>query len=257
MIPKAEVRRRARSLGVQESYILRDYVLNHVLVSISQSFSELVFRGETALARVYWPDFRLSEDLDFIAEDQVENLEAGLESSIADASNRMERSLKFQFGRPKGGWSRSTVESEYGELLIDINLNEKPNLPLEEESLNLPYSDLEDGAGIRCLSVAEMLGNKWFMLDERREPRDLYDLWAAFTKFGIDFETVDRGHRAKYGYPPLRESLGVAKQLRDKWESRLNHQLSNLPPLDDVVADVEAIFDSWEASSQMDNTEPA
>lgn len=245
MIPPAEVRRRARSLGIQEAYILRDYVLNHVLVSISQSLSELIFRGGTALARVYWPDFRLSDDLDFIAKGQVNNLEARLDSAVADSSKRIQRSLKFQFGSPRGGWSRSTVESEFGELLLDINLQEKAYLPVEEMVLNLPYSDLDEEVRIGCLSIPEILGNKWFMLDDRREPRDLYDLWAALSQFGVTFEEIDRGHRAKYGYPPLRESLKTARQLQDKWESRLRYQLPNLPSLDEVISDLDAIFESW------------
>lgn len=253
MIPQAEVRRRARSLGIQEAYILRDYVLNHVLVSVSQSFPELVFRGGTALARVNWPDFRLSEDLDFISQGQVDNLEARLESTVADSSKRIERSLKFQFGPPRGAWSRSTVESEFGELLLDINSQEKAYLPVEERKINLPYSDLDDQVRIRCISVAEILGNKWFMLDDRREPRDLYDLWAGLTQFRVPFEEVVRGHRAKYGHPPLRDSLRAAKQLQDKWETRMRHQLSNLPSLDEVLGDVEAIFESWTASSQRDS----
>lgn len=248
MIPQLEVRRRARSLGVQEAYVLRDYVLNHVLVSVSASFPDLNFRGGTALARVYWPDFRLSEDLDFISEGHVESLEARLESTVTESSKRMGRSLKFQFGPPKEGWSRSMIKSEYGELLLDINMEERVHLPVEEHEINLPYSDLSDEIRIRCISVGEILGNKWFMLHDRREPRDLYDLWAAFTKYDVGFDIVDRGHRAKYGYPPLRDSVIAAKQLQDVWETRLRHQLADLPPLNVVLDDVEAVFESWNAA---------
>lgn len=253
MIPQAEIRRRARSRGLQESHILRDYVLNHVLVNISQSFPELVFRGGTALARVYWPDFRLSEDLDFIAEDRVDNLETRLNASVAESSKRIDRRLAFRFGPAKGGWSRSTVESEFGELVLDINLNERAYLPVVEKALNLQYSDLNQEVPVRCLSISEILGNKWFMLEDRREPRDLYDLWAALTKFGVPFEMVDRGHRAKYTYPPSREALKAARQLQEQWETRLRHQLANLPSLDEVVTEVEAIFESWATSSQSDS----
>ncbi|MGH2773461.1 MAG: nucleotidyl transferase AbiEii/AbiGii toxin family protein [Actinomycetota bacterium] len=219
---------------------------------VSKSFSELIFRGGTALARVYWPDFRLSEDLDFISQGQIDNLEARLELTVAESSKRIERSLKLLFGPPKGGWSRSAVESEFGELLIDINLQEKAFLPVEEEKIHLPYSDLDDEVRVRCISVAEILGNKWFMLDDRREPRDLYDLWAALTRFGVSFEEVVRGHQAKYGYPPLRASMNAAKQLQEEWETRLHPQLSDLPSLDKVISDVESIFESWDASSKRD-----
>lgn len=250
MIPQAEIRRRARSLGIQEAHILRDYVLNHVLVGVSQEFPELVFRGGTALARVYWPDYRLSEDLDFIAEGRVLDLEDRLESAVAKSSDRLERSLNLKFGPSKKGWSRSTIESEFGEMLLDLNLEERTYLPVEEEALNLPYSDLDESVTIRAVSIPEILGNKWFMLKDRGEPRDLYDLWAGFTKFDVSFEAVERGHRAKYGFPPLLEGLKAARGFEEKWETRLRHQLSNLPSLDEVVSNMQAIFDSWASSSR-------
>lgn len=254
MIPQAEIAKRARSLGIQKPYILRDYVLNHVLMSVSQSFPEFAFRGGTALARVYWPDFRLSEDLDFITESGVSDLKDRLESAIANSANRIERSLNFQFGTPKDDWSRSTVESEFGEMLLDVNLHERSYVPVEEETVNLPYSDLQDAVKIRAVSVAEILGNKWFMLEDRGEPRDLYDLWTGLTKFGVPFETIETGHRARYGCPPARAGLRACRrpQFQDRWETRLRHQLPDLPSLDEVVNEVEAIFDSWASSLRDD-----
>lgn len=145
MIPQSEIRRRSRSLGVQETHILGDYALNHVLVSVSHSFPELIFRGGTALARVYWPDFRLSEDLDFIAEAEVADLQERLESSINDASKRINRPLDFRFGGPKDDRSRSTVASEFGEFLIDINLLEKAYLPVEDEVPLSPAARVFEG----------------------------------------------------------------------------------------------------------------
>jgi predicted nucleotidyltransferase component of viral defense system len=68
MIRDVEMRHRARRLGVDVDFIRKDYVLNHVLAAVAESDNDITFRGGTALARVYWPDFRLSEDLDFLFE---------------------------------------------------------------------------------------------------------------------------------------------------------------------------------------------
>jgi predicted nucleotidyltransferase component of viral defense system len=68
MIRDIEVRNRARRLGVDAGLIRKDHVLNHVLAGIAADPGDLVFRGGTALSRVYRPDFRISEDLDFITE---------------------------------------------------------------------------------------------------------------------------------------------------------------------------------------------
>ena len=75
MISSAERQRRARALGVQEASIDRDFVLACLLAAHAENPDPFVFRGGTALARVYWVDFRLSEDIDLVAANGVPNLE--------------------------------------------------------------------------------------------------------------------------------------------------------------------------------------
>ncbi|MGZ8641922.1 MAG: nucleotidyl transferase AbiEii/AbiGii toxin family protein [Actinomycetota bacterium] len=75
MISSAERRTRARALGVQEASIDRDFVLACLLAAHAENPDPFVFRGGTALARVYWVDFRLSEDIDLIASEAVPDLE--------------------------------------------------------------------------------------------------------------------------------------------------------------------------------------
>jgi len=125
LIDRAEIRARARHLGLDESHIENDYVLCHVLVAMSESFPELVFRGGTALARIYRPDYRLSEDLDFTSHDVVTGLEDRLRGAIEVARERMTLSLELEFGRPREGWSRSTVEWDDHGLLLDVNMDVK------------------------------------------------------------------------------------------------------------------------------------
>lgn len=227
-----------------------DYVLNHVLAAIAKTFPEFIFRGGTALARVYWPDFRLSEDLDFITDQLVADLGGRLDSAIQIASKRIERDLHLDFRNLKQGWSRSMVQSEFGELIIDVNVGESAQLETENHTIDSPYSDLDDAElHIRCLALAEILANKWYMLEDRREPRDLYDLWAGVVIFGVPFELIAEAHRAKYGFPPLHHSLGTARKLSDSWGTRLAHQVADLPPFGDVLRDVQKIFDAWAQSS--------
>lgn len=250
MISRSELKRRASKLNLQERHVVQDYVLNHVLCGIAENIEELTFRGGTALARIYWPDFRLSEDLDFIAEYGIEDLEARLRKSVGVASVRIDRSLVLSFTGQRDGRWRSKVVSEFGDLLLDINLGERPSLLAQPEPIDTPYSDLQGTQHrIRCLALGEILGNKWFMLDDRREPRDLYDLWAATSRFHVPFEAIAHGHKAKYGYPPIGQNLQSAMRLSGLWEERLAHQLGSLPPFQSVVDDVQLAFDAWQQSS--------
>jgi predicted nucleotidyltransferase component of viral defense system len=102
MIDDAEIWRRASTLGVQQDHVERDYVLNHLLAHVSADSGTLVFRGGTALARVYWPDFRLSEDLDFITPGSGDDIERVERDAVHRARVSTGIELNLEFG-PLGG----------------------------------------------------------------------------------------------------------------------------------------------------------
>lgn len=67
MIRNAEITKLAHQEGVGARVIEKDYVLSWLLAAIAESElrNQLVFKGGTALKRMYYPDYRFSEDLDF------------------------------------------------------------------------------------------------------------------------------------------------------------------------------------------------
>lgn len=246
MIDHIELRTRARRIGLDASHVENDYVLCHLLVAISKSNPELVFRGGTALARIYWPDYRLSEDLDFTSPGPIGDLEARLENAVGAARKSTTLNLKLTYGSPKGSWSRSTVRWADHELILDVNMDETVAMGSSEEKADLPYRDLQElEAMIPVFSLPEILGNKWFMLNDRTEPRDLFDVWSGLITFGVEFEVIERGHLARYGNAPHRGSLYNAERLEGLWETRLAHQLADLPPFKKVYADVKGQFEEW------------
>lgn len=253
MIDPAEIRARARGLGLDASHVENDYVLCHLLVAISERFPEFVFRGGTALARIYWPDYRLSEDLDFTSQAPVPNLEARLGDAVRIARDRTTLSLELAFGPARGSWSRSTVHWTDHELLLDVNMDVAVAMDKHEGKVDLPYKDLETTeVSIPVFSLTEILGNKWYMLNDRKEPRDLFDVWSGLVQFDMEFEEIERGHRARYGYAPSPGSIYNAKRLEEPWETRLAHQLADLPPFRQVYRDVKRHFDAWHDRRNMD-----
>ena len=250
MIDDAEIRRRASSLGVQQDHIERDYVLNHILAHVSTDPGTLIFRGGTALARVYWPDFRLSEDLDFITPGSGEDIEGIERRAVRRAQQTTSIELSLEFGAPRRNRSRSIVDwttawGSVGSLLLDVVRGEKPALPVEDGELNLPYSDISGDHALPVLPLADILGSKWGMLDERDEPRDLFDVWFALTYAGVPFEALALGHRARYGYDPIPAFLTRAERLRRSWQERLARQMKDLPDFDEVLGDVRSIVEEW------------
>jgi predicted nucleotidyltransferase component of viral defense system len=130
MIDDAEIRRRSSSLGIQEDHVERDYILNHFLAHVSSGPGSLVFRGGTALARVYWPDFRLSEDLDFITPGSGEDIEDIERRAVRLAQMTTGIALRLGVGVPRGDRLRSSVDwttewGSAGSLLIDVVRRER------------------------------------------------------------------------------------------------------------------------------------
>lgn len=68
MIKPSELQQRATAVGVRDQQIEKDYILSWILFGISKHellSKLLVFKGGTVLKKVYFEDYRFSEDLDF------------------------------------------------------------------------------------------------------------------------------------------------------------------------------------------------
>jgi predicted nucleotidyltransferase component of viral defense system len=86
---------------------------------------------------------------------------------------------------------------------VDVNIGDRAALPARDGNLDLPYSDLSDGPWkIEVVALEEILANKLYMLDDREEPRDLFDLWFGICVKDVPLEQISEAFRAKYGAKP-------------------------------------------------------
>jgi predicted nucleotidyltransferase component of viral defense system len=95
MIPKKEVFSAARTLGIRAENIERDYVLGWLLKSIVETrgfTARYAFKGGTALRKLYFPDYRYSQDLDFT-----------LLSAMGERDLRRVLEEAVQFGKKNSG----------------------------------------------------------------------------------------------------------------------------------------------------------
>ena len=77
MIPPSEIASMAHRLGLGDKTIEKDYVLTWTLLAVANSplRERLAFKGGTALKKIYIPDYRFSEDLDFTLLDSISSEE--------------------------------------------------------------------------------------------------------------------------------------------------------------------------------------
>jgi predicted nucleotidyltransferase component of viral defense system len=84
MIKPGEIQQKANAVGVRDQQIEKDYMLSWILYGISkhaQLSKAIVCKGGTVLKKVYFKDYRFSEDLDFTL------LNADASTSSAQVSN--------------------------------------------------------------------------------------------------------------------------------------------------------------------------
>ncbi len=80
-----ELRRRARKTGFDVATLEKDYALTWLLSGIYWEDSKLrdilIFKGGTAIRKIYFPEWRLSEDLDFTIMQEIapQSLRQGFE----------------------------------------------------------------------------------------------------------------------------------------------------------------------------------
>lgn len=247
MIRDVEIHDRARLLGVDIELIRKDHVLNHVLAAVAETAGDIAFQGGTALARVYWPDFRISEDLDFLVEGKLTQANELVERAVRVAAERTGLDLMVEFHRPDSDMVRALVGWGEVRLAVDLNRAERPALPIDRRDLHFPYSDLSgDVRGIRAVALEEILANKWYMLDDRKEPRDLFDLWFGICVRGVPLDSVADAFRAKYSAKPSVWRVERARKLEAAWEERLAHQVEDLPPFREVFGQAHAKVQAWE-----------
>jgi len=255
MIPPGEIARLAHRLGLGDKTIEKDYVLTWVLLAIANSplRDRLAFKGGTAIKKIYEPDYRFSEDLDFTLLDDISNddLIAEIKSlfpwlrrevNIMLAVRRVET---HQTGNPAlylnyVGPLRGDLSSRF--LKTDFTRDELLLFPLADASLQVPYSDCRDRTETLCVySPEEILTEKLCALLGRTEPRDLYDIHYIFTHRLADAEAVSFQVGAKMAHKGLDlAALGnVLARKRDTfsrlWEPRLRGQMPDLPHLDTVI----------------------
>ena len=100
MIKPGEIQQKAREAGVRDQQIEKDYMLSWILQGIAQYehlSKVLVFKGGTVLKKIYFDDYRFSEDLDFtllnneITNEQIfEWFKKTFEYVLEEANIRME-----------------------------------------------------------------------------------------------------------------------------------------------------------------------
>jgi len=262
--------------GVGDFIVEKDYVLDWVLWGIAQDqylAGNLVFKGGTALHKIYFPDWRFSEDLDFTTIFSVEPeglrnaLETLCEKVTEQSGLRLRLKILERFGEKQADWLfEAKIEyigprEQAGTLpVIKLHITHDELLmdhPKRKLILN-PYSDLPADTVILTYSLEEILAEKLrTVLHQRCLERDIFDVWRLLRKVGnfIDLEKVVDIYIRKTRYKRLNPGTPAnlderILRLKDPWDKGIKRQIGNPPDFDqvypEIVGLIENLFTNYE-----------
>lgn len=199
MIPKSELRKIARDRNLRLDLVEKDYALGWMIIAISKSSlkDKLIFKGGTALSKVYFPlDWRISEDLDFTLSDDavLEDLSIKLLDELPSITEELSRGLTIEFNKKpfinpgflqsrvqfKGPISKNTVKIE---ATIENFIGEFNNVKVT------PTYDYPE-FNISTYSLNNILAEKLRSIIERTRIRDYYDSWRLLKMKTVDVEII-------------------------------------------------------------------
>lgn len=255
MIQPGEIQKIASQLELRDTQIEKDYVNSWILKGISKNDylkDHLIFKGGTLLRKVYYPEYRISEDIDFTFQGDEFDIEKIREEFMnvfewvyeeSRINLEIENAKEYETGNfnfyvsytgPLGGIGANKS------IKVDISSSEIIINEPDEKLVVNKYSDLQKEQYILAYQLDELIPEKMRSLLQRTEPRDLYDLWYMFEEDDLIIEdyiyTFQDKARHK-GYDPdqfVDKVTEKEKTFKQLWEKHLEHQINDLPNFDDV-----------------------
>lgn len=242
--------------GVRDTQIEKSYVISWVTYGIANNLflkENLIFKGGTVLKKVYFPDYRFSEDLDFTFQgkdfdiDTIRSAftkliewvyeESRISLSIKDETQHETGNFNFylSYTGPLGGAGANK------DIKVDISKDELLYNAPEDKKITNSYSDLEqEEYSILCYTLEEVIAEKMRSVMQRTAPRDIYDLWYLFEVEGQDIEDhifafQDKANYKGYDPEELIEIIERKEKIFAKhWQEHLANQMTEIPDFNDV-----------------------
>lgn len=184
---------REQAPWLQDAQVEQDLVITRALVdmfTLEEIAERLAFRGGTALYKLHLhPAARYSEDIDLV---QVKA------EPIGETLDAVRRVLDPWLGTPQRTLKEGRVKLAYRfqsegvpalrmRLKVEINSREHfTELGLVRTPVVVDNPWFKGAASVTTFKLDELLGTKLRALYQRKKGRDLFDLWCALQRGGVD-----------------------------------------------------------------------
>lgn len=251
------LRKLARKTGFDIVTLEKDYALTWLLSGIYSKDSPLrdilIFKGGTAIRKVYFPEWRFSEDLDFTVVDRVDaeivkkGFEAifkllgssGITFSFGDfESTKYGIFANVQFVGPLRYKNRIAHDMSLIEKMID-----KPaKIRVKPEHADVPEFE------VTAYSLNEIVVEKIRSMIQRTRARDYYDVWRLMKEKSLDTQTIRRFLIQKCEItsinfrPELIFEESRLLEAEKYWNIALARLTKDLPEFDSVISELKIML---------------
>lgn len=254
-----ELRRLAKKTGFDVATLEKDYAITWLLSGIYSEDSKLkdimIFKGGTALRKVFYPEWRLSEDLDFTILQKISP--KVIRQSFEEIFPLLEEKSKITFSFDSFAPSTHAILADVqfagplgfkNRIAHDISLREKLVEEPEWREIKSGYDDIPEFK-ILVYSLNEILVEKIRSIIQRGKARDYYDVWrllqeSSFNSKRIRELLVKKCKITGVEYKPDlvfdEDRLLEAKKF---WLIALSRLTKGLPDFDVVVKDLRSQLD--------------
>lgn len=247
---------KAPSVGVFE----KDYCISCLMDGISSIevlASNFIFKGGTALRKVYFPDWRYSEDMDFsvLPEFKSEQFKNLLEALFKVTYSRHGIEIKLKrFHKPDG---MVRVRLQYQgplehptPLYLDVTFDERIVLKPYTKNIIETFSGSPTPI-VLVYPLEEILAEKLCALIIRGKARDYYDVWRLLKekKDLVDLAKVKEvfGQKCEHRNLEYKGSWQFTtseriKEAQTYWDKELKNQLTALPEFLSIIAELREVL---------------
>ena len=262
MLSRAELQRLASRERVALGVLENDYVLTEVLKGLSQLQAwreSYVFKGGTALRKVYFPHWRYSEDLDFTVKFDIpkEELRQNLDGLYQQVEQSTQIRLTTRMLHKTNGYARIRTQflgplAYPAMIYMDLSFDEPLCLePQFRKVLTAPFPHEE--RTVQVYPLEELMAEKMRSLVERGKSRDYYDVWRLLkeqrSEMNLELLGTVLEKKLRHKGLKLRTTADFLPEspsgIKRYWEKDLSQQVAVLLPLEDVLNELKQMLDSY------------
>lgn len=270
---------RAGETGVRLDILEKDYALSYLLAAVAESpglGERLVLKGGTALRKLYYRDYRFSEDLDFSTRSTgaISDLEQRLNEAIRHMNELLYERGPFQVQlealrlKEPHPFDQAAflVRVQFPSqrqplcrLKVEVTVDEPVLVPTESRLILHDYNEPLTVA-VQTYTLSEIVAEKLRALLQSqarleargwgasRVCRDYFDLWSILRRERLAVpipELVERKcavRNIEFKGPADFLAMPLQNIARAEWATQILPFVSNAPPSEQILSEVETLI---------------